>query len=115
MEIKEYSLPGYVTLVPTGDLDANSSVYLDEKLRSLIDRNLVFIHIDCSGVPYISSPGLGVFISYLDELNSRGGKFVLSHLAENVADVFTLLGLDQLTNLVLLREETEIGPYFEQR
>ena len=114
MEINEYKHAGYITLMPKGDLDANSSVYLDEKLRSLIDRHQVFIHIDCRKVPYISSPGLGVFISYLDELGSQGGRFVLSHLADNVADVFTLLGLEQLENLVQLREETERGSYFEQ-
>lgn len=114
MEIKEYEQEGFVTLVPVGDLDANSSVHLDGKLRQLIDAERVSIHIDCSQIPYISSPGLGVFISYLDELNNMGGKFVLSSVAANVADVFTLLGLDQLDNLILLREESEIGPYFEQ-
>lgn len=112
MQINEYQHQTYVTLAPEGDLDANSSVHLEEKLRDLINRNQVNIHIDGSRIPYMSSAGMGVFVSHIDELSSKGGRFVLSNLADNVAYGFTLLGLNQLEDLILAKE-TEIGTYFD--
>ncbi|MEL6672121.1 MAG: STAS domain-containing protein [Bacteroidota bacterium] len=100
MEIKETTQANFVTLSPQGDLDAHSSVALDEKISELLSQKQHFIHIDCSGIPYMSSAGLGVFISYLDEIGASGGKLVLSGLQENVLEVFGLLGLNQLVTIV---------------
>ena len=53
-----------------------------------------------SSLEYISSAGLGVFISYLDELEDREGQLVFSNLSEEVFDVFELLGLSRLVKIV---------------
>ena len=100
MESKESKHEGYITLQPIGELDANSSILMDEKIQEVIDQDIYRIHIDCGGLQYISSAGLGVFISFLDEVNERGGKFVFSHMSENVRQVFSLLGLEQLVTIV---------------
>ena len=100
MEIIQEQKPDYVSLSPHGDLDANSSIHLDDAIRALIDQGKVYIHINFAEVPYISSPGLGVFISYLDEIKSKNGRLVLSNMRENVREVFSLLGLDQLVDIL---------------
>lgn len=100
MEIKELQQEGFVTLIPVGDLDANSSIAMDEKIQEQIDQQKYNIHIDCSGLEYISSAGLGVFISHMDELTEVGGRFVFSGMSENVRKVFQLLGLEQLMTIV---------------
>lgn len=110
MEIKELAHDKYISLIPVGDLDANSSIHLDEKIRDLIDNQKVNIHVDCSQIPFMSSAGLGVFISYLDELKAEGGQLVVSHLAENVKDVFDLLGLNQLVPIA--QDADEVNTYF---
>lgn len=92
--------PQFVTLQPVGELDANSSVYLDETIRQLIEENKLNIHVDFARINYISSAGMGVFVSYLEEIKSKGGKIVLSNLSANVLEVFKLLGLDQLIPIV---------------
>ncbi len=97
----------YVTLIPAGELDANSSVYLDQKVRDLIDNRKVNIHVQMDRIGYISSAGLGVFISYVEELSGHQGKFVLTHLPDNVYEVFTILGLHQLDNLVLVKDDID--------
>jgi len=112
MEIREQEYSNYISLSPIGDLDANSSVFLDEKIQSLLDNQQYKIHVDAGEIPYISSAGLGVFISHVDELSQQGGKFVVSNLAPNVAEVFKILGLDQLDNLVLLGEGNDVATYF---
>ena len=100
MEIQELQHEGFVSLIPVGDLDANSSIAMDEKIQAQIDQQKFNIHIDCSGLEYISSAGLGVFISHMDELNEAGGKFVFSGMSDNVRKVFQLLGLEQLMTIV---------------
>ena len=112
MEITEIFHELYITLQPAGELDANSSVYLDEKITSLLENGTINIHIDGAKITYISSPGLGVFISFVDELAARGGKFVLSSLNGNVADVFSILGLDRLEHLVIVEDPKEVEAHF---
>ncbi|MEM7373460.1 MAG: STAS domain-containing protein [Bacteroidota bacterium] len=112
MEIKENFHSTYITLMPIGELDANSSVILDERIAQLLETGTVNIHIDGSGISYINSPGLGVVISYVDELAAQGGKFVFSDLSDNVADVFSILGLDRLDHLIIVNDPTEVEAHF---
>ena len=105
MEIKEAIHDGYTTLSPVGELDANSSIEMDAMIWKLIDRAEYKIHIDLSELEYISSAGLGVFISFLQELKAGGGKFVFSGLSENIMQVFKLLGLHNVMEIVDTAED----------
>lgn len=107
MQISEHKGANYITLVPVGDLDANSSMQMDEKIQNGIDQEIFQFHIACEGLRYISSAGLGVFISFLESLTAHGGRFVFSGMAENVYKVFQLLGLEQLMTIVATREDAE--------
>lgn len=100
MEIRQTEEDHFITLQPKGELDANSSVQLDSVIRKLVDAGKVNIHVDFGGISYISSAGMGVFISYLEEIQALNGKIVLSHMSESVYDVFDLLGLNQLISIV---------------
>lgn len=107
MQIVETHTGKFITLTPAGDLDANSSMQMDEHIQNGIDRDIYSYHIDCTALRYISSAGLGVFISFMDVLNANGGRFVFSGMAENVYKVFQLLGLEQLMTIVVTREDAE--------
>lgn len=111
MEIIEFHQNGYLTLQPVGDLDAQSSIDMDACLRKNIDEGVVNLHIDGSQLAYISSAGLGVFISYLDELKSADGQLVFSRLSDEVYDVFELLGLSRLVKIV--KEPEAAAPLFK--
>ncbi len=110
MEIKELTGENHITLQPVGDLDANSSIVLDEKLQALINAGSVKIHVDFSQVQYISSAGWGVFTFYFDEIQSKNGKIVMSGMNENVRDVFNVLGLYQLFEVT--NDEKEASTFF---
>ncbi|MCB0838092.1 MAG: STAS domain-containing protein [Bacteroidetes bacterium] len=111
MEIKEEIKQAYISLFPCGELDANSSIDLDERIAELIEKGQYNIHVNLEDVTYISSAGLGVFISHLDILNTHNGKMVLSNLTESVEYAFNLLGLNQL--ITIAKEGEEIDLYFE--
>ena len=82
----------------TGEVDASSSIHLDNALSEAIKsgKNIV---ADLEGLSYISSAGLGVFMSYLKDLDSNNLKLVLAGLNEKVLHVFEILGLDQLLTI----------------
>ena len=100
MIITEKREKEYIYLQPIGELDAHSSLDMDEKMSALLTEGFSDFYIDCSQLNYISSAGLGVFISYLDDIKQKSGRLIFGGMRENVRDVFELLGLDNLVTIV---------------
>lgn len=88
-----------------GDVDASSSIYLDKAISTAIENGQRNIIIDCSNLDYISSAGLGVFMSYIQDFEESDSRFVLFGLNKKVASVFEILGLDRLLTIVSDRQE----------
>ena len=82
-----------------GDVDASNSVELDEAIQKFVFSNRDKILIDASQLEYISSAGLGVFMSYLEEFAEKNIQMVIFGLSEKVHQVFKILGLDLLINI----------------
>ena len=99
MEVKEELNQDIVTLKPVGDLDANSSVQVDEKIREWISKGQFRFLVDCSELEYISSAGLGLFISFLEEVRAGHGDFVFFGMTPKIQKVFELLGLDKIVKI----------------
>ena len=78
-----------------GEVDASSSIQLDEALQAamLEHENII---VDLERLDYISSAGLGVFMSMIQLVESENKKFVIYGLQQTVLEVFQILGLDQL-------------------
>lgn len=83
-----------------GEVDASSSIQLDTAISQAIVDEESKIIIDCSKLNYISSAGLGVFMSYIQDIENKGIKMVICCLNEKVESVFKILGLDQLLKIV---------------
>jgi anti-sigma B factor antagonist len=96
-------------IIIDGDVDASSSILLDNALEKAISEQKQRILIDCSALHYISSPGIGVFTSRLDDCESVGIKLVLFAMSEKVLNVFRILGLDQLIQIVKTKDEAKIA------
>ena len=100
VEIKTQVEGDIALIIIDGDIDASSSIQLDESLNQQLENKQVNIIIDCADLNYISSAGLGVFMSYIEEFSATKQKFVLYGLSDKVKSVFEMLGLDQLMNIV---------------
>ena len=79
-----------------GEVDASSSIQLDTEIKQAIEGGDKKILVDCTNLTYISSAGLGVFMSYIQDLEKYEAKLVLCGLNEKVLNVFEILGLNQL-------------------
>ncbi len=79
-----------------GEVDASNSVILDEAIQELVAEGSKSILVDGKNLEYISSAGLGVFMSYLEDFQEQGVNLKICELTPKVYEVFRILGLDQL-------------------
>jgi anti-sigma B factor antagonist len=107
MEISTLHESSFCIIAINGELDASSSILLDKAIESVVCENETNILIDCKNLNYISSAGLGVFMSYLQDFQDKDISLVLFGLNDKVRNVFEILGLDQLLTIVLSKEEAK--------
>lgn len=100
------------TLTVNGDIDASSSIQLDDAMKKVLDDGATKLLLDCHHLNYISSAGLGVFMSYLEEINEKEIKMAIYGLNDKVHNVFEILGLDQL--LVITKDKNEAINYVNE-
>jgi anti-sigma B factor antagonist len=96
-----------LTLLLDGELDASSAVVLDTELNKPELLHYKKVLIDCQKLSYISSAGLGVFISHLQRLQDSKVKLVFFNMQEKVFNVFEILGLDSLMTIVSTEQEAQ--------
>lgn len=82
-----------------GEIDASSSIELDLAIAKSVGEGYTKILVDCVALEYISSAGLGVFMSYVEEFNDKNIKMVLYGMSDKVANTFQILGLNELLNI----------------
>ena len=104
-EISTENNEGIHFIVVNGEIDAGSSIYLDNALKNAIENGEKKIIADLSGLDYISSAGLGVFISHLDEFKLHNVELALFGINETVKQVFDILGLEKLLTIEETKEE----------
>lgn len=95
----------YSILKLSGEVDASNSVDLDAAIQEMLSEGVSRILVDGSNLEYISSAGLGVFMSYLEEFQEKGIQLVIFGLLEKVQQVFVILGLNKLITIRSNREE----------
>ena len=94
-----------------GEVDASSSIYLDEALQTAANADVKTILVNCQELNYISSAGLGVFMSYIQEFEAQNKKMVLYHMSEKVYKVFEIVGLHQLLTIVDTEEQAKTSSH----
>ncbi|GAB3836390.1 STAS domain-containing protein [Hymenobacter jeollabukensis] len=105
MKIVPHASTDTLTLALDGELDASSSVSLDTELTKPDVLDYRKVMIDCQRLNYISSAGLGVFISHLQRFQDAGVKLVFFNMQDKVHNVFEILGLDSLMTIVPTQQE----------
>jgi anti-sigma B factor antagonist len=83
-------------LVLQGFIDRHTIEGLDKTLRGLLDQGRARIVVDCAELSYISSNGMGVFISYVNKARNMGGDIRFCNMRDIARTVITMLGLHRL-------------------
>ena len=80
----------------SGELDVvatTNQVNELNKVLALADKKL---EIDCSDLAYISSAGLRFFMQLKRESMAKGGSIRITHLNEDVSDIFRMSGFNNI-------------------
>lgn len=83
-----------------GYLDAHTAPQFETAIQEEAQAGNRRIAVDCAGLTYISSAGLGVFMSFIEELREAGGDIKLAAIAPKVFQVFDVLGFPALFDIL---------------
>lgn len=96
MDIKE-SMNGSTHVVEiNGRLDTVTAPEFQEKIMEKIGDGNISLLIHCSGLSYVSSSGLRVFLMALKKIKAGGGQMVLCCLQDSIQEVFDISGFSTL-------------------
>jgi anti-sigma B factor antagonist len=107
IQIKRLQEDGADVLALVGEIDASSSIDLDLAIAKSVGEGFTKLLVDCTSLEYISSAGLGVFMSYIEEFKEKKMSMVLFGMNENVANTFEILGLNELLKIAKEKEEAK--------
>ena len=84
----------YISL--DGEIDIYNAPEFKERLHQLIQRQSGNFVLDCRGLNYIYSTGLGVLISALRRVKEYGGEIKIQNLKPYLKKIFVITGLDKI-------------------
>ena len=82
-----------------GELDTIATTEQADELQKVLaiaDKALV---IDCGEMEYISSAGLRFFMQLKRESEAKGGSVRVTHLNEDVTDIFRMSGFENIFDI----------------
>ena len=85
-----------VIIAPEGEIDLHASQVVKDQLEPVLTEKRPVVIVDLSGVSYVDSSGLAVFIEAMQRVQAYGGSFALCGLRTNIAQIFSIARLDQV-------------------
>ena len=84
----------------SGELDVVATTNQVDELNQVLSLADKALEIDCSELEYISSAGLRFFMQLKRESEAKGGSIRISHLNEDVNDIFRMSGFQNIFEIV---------------
>jgi anti-sigma B factor antagonist len=82
-----------------GFLDAHTAPILETAIQESLGSGKYKIIMNFENLDYISSAGLGVFMSFIEEIRNNSGDIKMCGMNEKVFSVFDLLGFPMLFDI----------------
>lgn len=89
-----------IVLALNGYLDAHTAPQFEKVIQEEYDHGHFRMLVDCAGLTYISSAGLGVFMSFIEDVREKGGDLKICSTTETVGQVFEILGFSELFDIL---------------
>ena len=92
---------GDITLLTlNGFLDAHTAPDFEKVIQGEFDGGHIRLIADCGELTYISSAGLGVFMSFIEDIREAGGDLKICSLTPKVSQVFEILGFSEIFDML---------------
>jgi anti-sigma B factor antagonist len=83
-----------------GYLDAHTAPQFEKAIQEEFEGGTLRIIVNCAGLSYISSAGLGVFMSFIEDIREAGGDIKICSVTDTVYQVFEILGFPSLFDIL---------------
>jgi len=87
---------GNIVAILEGSLDTAAAAETEKAMNPLNDVEGKDIIIDCTGLTYISSAGLRIFLGILQSTQEKGSHVYIKGISDNVRAVFTITGFSNI-------------------
>lgn len=82
-----------------GRIDTTNYNEFENAVNELFEQNVTAIYLDCSGLSYISSSGLRVFLTVQKKMMTTGGKFLLFAMQPTIKEIFDISGFSSIFSI----------------
>jgi anti-sigma B factor antagonist len=96
LTIRDADAEGVAIVHISGYLDGHTIMNLERHIDQLSRAGRKRMVMELSGLAYIASAGVGLFINISHRLKGQGGRLELVSPSESVMEIFTILGLDTI-------------------
>ncbi|HET7579378.1 MAG TPA: STAS domain-containing protein [Bacillales bacterium] len=96
LDIEHSESDGMHQLSVAGEIDAYTAPQLREELLPLTEKEETTISVDLSGVHYMDSTGLGIFVAALKSSKKHGSSLELKGMTPRVKRLFDITGLAEI-------------------
>ncbi|QGY39298.1 anti-sigma factor antagonist [Pseudodesulfovibrio cashew] len=96
MALKETKENGVSVLTVDGNLDAEGTQVLEEKVLALLEGGETKLLFDFSGLDYINSSGLRVLVLAYQRLKKASGAVGICGIKDYIQEVFEVSGYDKI-------------------
>ena len=99
MNVQVSTSADYTVISVDGRVDTTNASELEKSIFEVIEGGGIKIILDCSGLNYISSSGLRVFLVIQKKMMSLKGQFRLCSLQPGIKEIFDISGFSSIFSL----------------
>ncbi|MFC0190415.1 STAS domain-containing protein [Fictibacillus aquaticus] len=99
LQINHHTIEQTHSLKLAGEVDAYTAPKLKEVLVPLTEKEGQEIIIDLSGIEYMDSTGLGIFVGALKSTKANNSSMKLRGMTERVRRIFEITGLTEVMDI----------------
>ena len=96
LTVETRDVEGVTLLYPKGFINAHTVRVFEGEIQKALAQGRFKIVVNCGGLAYIASAGLGAIMGAIEEIRGNGGDLRLANLNETVQNIFDILGFNHL-------------------
>nr|WP_321260636.1 STAS domain-containing protein [uncultured Pseudodesulfovibrio sp.] len=109
MAMNQENENGVIILAVDGNLDAEGTQAMEEKVLALLESGETKLLFDFTGLDYINSSGLRVLVLAYQRLKKASGTVAICGVKDYIQEVFEVSGYDKIFPLYTVRADALAG------
>jgi anti-anti-sigma factor len=105
MEFKETKTGDFLVIDLIGQLKSSQHNELQNLLLAILGRGEKNIVLNCSGLTYITSSGLRIFLLALKKITAMSGHLRIAGLRDNIREILVIAGFTSIFNIYTTLDE----------